>query len=94
MGLGTTAVSVLVLHLAPPAQHAQASSAMSLADALGATVGLAVAGPVYASLAGAGPTPGAFATLWTLSACVALVALAAGVRAGQGSHRPAQRARE
>ena len=87
MGLGSTGVSVLVLHLAPRSQHAQASSAMSLADTLGATVGLAVTGTLYASLAAAGPTPHAFALLWAACAAAGVVALLAGVR----SRRPARR---
>ncbi len=84
MGLGTTAVSVLVLHLAPPSQHAQASSAMSLSDALGATVGLATAGTLYATLVTDDPaTSSDFAWFWAATAVVGVLALVAGVRSTQ-----------
>lgn len=87
MGLGSTGVSVLVLHLAPRSQHAQASSAMSLADTLGATVGLAVAGTLYASTSTSGPNPTAFAVLWAGCGVFGLAALLAGCRVRARSQR-------
>lgn len=78
MGLGTTATSVLTLELAPPAEHASASSALTLADTLGSVMGISVTGTVYASLTDRPDV--AFALVWVTAAAFTLVGVVAGRR--------------
>lgn len=81
MGLGTTSVSVLTLQLAPPSQHAAASSAMTLSDSLGAAIGITVTGTIFATITQAHTAgPGTFAVVWFAAAVAAVVAVAAGLR--------------
>ncbi|GAB96820.1 putative drug resistance protein [Kineosphaera limosa NBRC 100340] len=79
MGLGTTAQSVLMLALAPRAQHPAASSALMLSDTLGAALGISVTGTVYASLASS-PGDVLFPAVWATSVAIGIVALLAARR--------------
>jgi MFS family permease len=48
MGLVYSSTSLLALHLSPPERHGEASSALTMSDALSAAVALAVAGTLFA----------------------------------------------
>lgn len=78
MGLGTTATSVLTLELAPPQDHASASSALTLADTLGSVMGISVTGTIYASLTDRPDL--AFALVWAGAAAFTVIGVLAGRR--------------
>ena len=78
MGLGTTATSVLMLEIAPPSEHASASSALTLADTLGSVMGISVTGTIYASLTGRPDL--AFGLVWAAAAAFTVVGVVAGRR--------------
>ncbi len=82
MGLAASSTSVLTLELAPPQDHAQASSALQLADVLGSTIGISLASAVYAATVGLALAggEGAFTLIWAMTTVFALVAAVAGWR--------------
>lgn len=78
MGLGTASLSVLSLTLTPAADHGSTSSSLQLADVLGAVLGIAAAGAVFAARhTTAGQDVPVFVTMWLgLSVVASLVAVA------------------
>lgn len=82
MGLVYPAMSVLVLQRTPQARHGQVSSALQVADAFGAALGLAGGGALFTALVGAGGTTAYLAGL-ALAALFGLLATVAGQRAAR-----------
>lgn len=82
IGLVFPAMSVLVLQQTPKAQHGQVSSALQVADAFGAALGLAGGGALFTALVGDGGTTAYLAGL-TLAALFGLLAALAGSRAAR-----------
>ncbi len=82
MGLAMSSMAVLTLELAPPSEHASASSSLQLADVLGSVVGIATCGALYALLgdqASQGDTT-AYLTMWALTVAWAALSSYAGHR--------------
>jgi MFS family permease len=84
MGLSMSAMNVLMLELAPPAEHATASSALQLSDVLGSVVGIATAGALYAALGTTrtGTEATIFVVIWVVMALSAAGSALAGSRCG------------
>lgn len=84
MGLGTASLSVLSLLLSEPADHGETSSALQLSDVLGAVLGIAAAGAVFAAMhTEAGSDIPVYVTMWTGLSAVALLVVVAGRRIGR-----------
>ncbi len=82
MGLGTSAISVLVLHLSEPAQRGFNSAAMQLSEMLGQTLFIGLGGVLLAGLATAGaPTPAVLILDLAMAAVAALGAVLVATRA-------------
>lgn len=79
MGLTYPTLSVLTLSLSPEREQGANSSALQIADALFATVALAVSGALFAGLVDAGPV--AYAAGFAVAAVPALLAAAVAGRA-------------
>jgi len=74
MGIGMSSMSVLTLRLSPPGEQGRSSSALQLGDALGALLGIGVAGALF-SLAGARAESAApYVLVWGVLAGAALSA--------------------
>lgn len=82
MGLAMSSMAVLTLELAPPSEHASASSSLQLADVLGSVVGIATCGALYAILGDEAPQGDATAylTMWALTVAWAALSSYAGHR--------------
>jgi MFS family permease len=83
IGLSFPMLSVLTLSLSTPADQGRNASALQLADALGSSAALALAGLMFAA-AGGGGRVGSFVAVLGLAASLALVAAALGRRAFAG----------
>ncbi len=82
MGLATASTGVLALELAPVSDHGAASSSLQLSDSLGSITGLSTASAVYAALhVSAGADRGVYVVMWSALVVLALLVIAAGVRA-------------
>jgi len=75
MGLLYPSLSVLTLALSPPSRQGRNSSALQLSEAMAVTAALAVAGALFAMLL-ARPAPLGYAAAFTVSALLAMVAMA------------------
>jgi MFS family permease len=82
MGLGSTTLSVLVLDLAPVAEHGRASASLQLADVLGSVLGIASATAVFAALHEQDGV-GVYVTIFAGLSGVAALAMLSGTRCGQ-----------
>ena len=85
MGIALPRLTVLMIRYSTPSDQGFNSSAQAIADAVGASTAVAVAGLVFASLGAAGGT-------WSYTACFALgtvLALGALVTASRVAHRGA-----
>ncbi|MDO5502859.1 MAG: MFS transporter [Actinomycetia bacterium] len=81
MGMATATTSVLMLMLASGAEHAEASTALNLADVLGSVTGIAAIGAVFAALhTQPGGDAHVFGIMWTVTAAAALVLILTGRR--------------
>ncbi len=80
MGLASTSLSVLLLDLAPVAEHGPASAALQLADVLGSVLGIAAASAIFASLHASGGDIQTYLVIWGLLAAVAALVIPAGRR--------------
>lgn len=83
IGLSFPMLSVLTLSLSTPADQGRNASALQLADALGSSAALALAGLMFAA-AGGGSRVGSFIAVLGLAASLALVAATLGRRAFAG----------
>lgn len=82
MGLATASTGVLALELAPVSDHGAASSSLQLSDSLGSIIGLSTASAVYAALhVSPGADGGVYVVMWSALVMLALLVVAAGVRA-------------
>ena len=82
MGLGVSTTSVLTLGLTAPAERGVATSSLQLSDNLGAVLGIAAAGAVFAAgHTGGGHDDALFAGLFAGLAGVAVLAAVVGLRA-------------
>ena len=88
MGYGSTTLSVLVLDLAPPDEHGQASAALQLCDVLGSVLGIAAATAIFGAAHRAGDT-GVFVVIDLALAAVSALAVVTGRRCAPS--RPRQR---
>lgn len=82
MGTASTTLSVLILDLAPEAEHGRAASSLLLADVLGSVVGLACATLAYGLLYRPGELA-AYHTIWSALALVAATGVLSGARCRQ-----------
>lgn len=86
MGFGSTTLSVLVLDLAPVAEHGRASASLQLADVLGTVVGVAAATALFAALHRDGEVT-AYLCMWAAFAALAAVGVVTGARCAPPSPR-------
>jgi hypothetical protein len=77
IGLVYPLLSVLLLDLSPPAEHGVNSTALQLAETLGAAVGLSVGGLLFGALLGRSATWGYLACFGSAAVLAAAVAVAA-----------------
>ncbi len=83
MGFGSTTLSVLVLDLAPPAEHGRASAALQLSDVLGSVLGIGASTAVFGALHARGDT--AYAAVFALLTVIGAAAVVTGLRTRPGT---------
>jgi hypothetical protein len=76
MGLAIPSISVQVMRLSPPDDLGRNSSAIQIADSIGITLAVSLAGLGHAAaVAGGGATAGTYLLLWVGSAMLGLLAV-------------------
>jgi MFS family permease len=81
MGMGTSGMNVLLLRLSAPGQEGRSSSALSLADALGTSLGIGLTGAAFAAWHHPHASDAALYTgLWITCGVVALAGVPIGFR--------------
>jgi MFS family permease len=92
MGLAYAPISLMMLREAPPGREGRASASLSLADTLGAALGIGVGGAAVAAVAGSSAAlPGGVTIAFAAAAAVGVAALAVTGRlpAGRAAAQPA-----